>query len=485
MNMKNVDVQQDSETSAGPKITLSQNHAVDPPAPKIKRYLSLDHWRGIACLLVVINHATLPLCGDPVVAHEQRIVRSAESEREPVSPAPRKLDPLGRFSKLLVFLTTRMHFGVEMFFVISGYCITASAQSLKRSGYKISEYFRRRFVRIYPPFWCALFCSATACFAIDRIYPGLLVMSPWPLPVPWELSPWQWFGCLTLTGTWIGYFTGEQRLCFPIQSWTLCYEEQFYAVMGVLLACSGRRFFRAATFVTIAAFAVVVASIRFQIPVRGFFFDEHWFMFAAGVGVYWCLHLATSRQSAIYQMTLLGSIVGLLVLARATSLFGQGSQFSALRVVGALGFAQLLIWLKRYDERIDSVKSLNCLKSCGVMCYSIYLIHLFPGKLISQTLLIFGYTSDASILLICIPLALAVSVSLGYLFHVTVERRFMISHHEIKIPQQGNGSRPNPPAVVAIPDHVVSTLSFQEWTALMARRTSLEDRNDSPRRKVA
>ena len=168
-------------------------------------------------------------------------------ERDEPSPAVEPLQPLGKVSKFLVFLTTRMHFGVEIFFVISGYCITASGQSLRRSGCKISEYFRRRFVRIYPPFWCALACSFISCFDIDRVYPGLLKMTPWPLPVPWELTPAQWLGCVTLTGTWLGYFTGPPpELCFPIQSWTLCYEEQFYAMIGVMLAFSGRHFFRVA-----------------------------------------------------------------------------------------------------------------------------------------------------------------------------------------------------------------------------------------------
>src|SRR5262249_47245501 len=156
-------------------------------------------------------------------------------------------------------------------------------------------YFRRRFVRIYPPFWCALFGSAVACFAIDRVYPGLLTMTPWPLPVPWELSPLQWLGCVSLTGTWIGYFTGQETLCFPIQSWTLCYEEQFYAVAGILMAFSGRHFFRMAGLITAAVFAIDTSVLIFDFNVKGFFFDEYWFMFAAGIGVYWCLHCASKR----------------------------------------------------------------------------------------------------------------------------------------------------------------------------------------------
>jgi peptidoglycan/LPS O-acetylase OafA/YrhL len=29
-----------------------------PPPPRSPRYLTLDHWRGIACLLVVLFHSS-------------------------------------------------------------------------------------------------------------------------------------------------------------------------------------------------------------------------------------------------------------------------------------------------------------------------------------------------------------------------------------------------------------------------------------------
>lgn len=474
---KDVSLDKETKETKGSQATISE--------PKIKRYVSLDHWRGIACLLVVINHATLPLCGDPMSLPGKHTIRAVAYEIEEPPPPVKTFHSDGAPSKFLVFLTTRMQFGVEMFFVISGYCVTSSALSLQCSRCKISEYFRRRFVRIFPPFWCALFCSVLACFAIDRIYPGLLKSSPWPLPVAWDLSPLQWLGCVTLTGTWIGYFTGQQQLSFPIQSWTLCYEEQFYAIVGILLACSGRQFFRAATVLTACILAVDIAALEFRFPVRGFFFDEHWFMFAAGVGVYWCLHRATRRQSMMFQTTLIGTIIGLLVLSRTTTLFGTGSQFSALRVVGALGFAQMLIWLKRYDERIENAKWLNWLKACGVMCYSIYLVHLFPGKLISQVMLVSGYHDDASILLLCVPLALTVSVALGYLFHVIVERSFLPSPRERKLPP---GASDTPAEVADVAPNLAAlrmSYSFQESSAVANRRGVEDQSGDTERRKAA
>ena len=239
----------------------------------------------------------------------------------------------------------------------------------------------------------------------DRIefVSGLLQQSPWAIPVPWELSFSQWLGCITLSGTWIGYLTGEPQLCFPMQSWTLCYEEQFYAVVGLLLALSGTKFFRIATILTASIVAIDAAALMFHVPIHGVFFDEHWLMFAAGVGVYWALNCATPRQSAMFQFSLIGAIIGLGLLASRTSIFGEHSHVSGWRVVAALGFALVLTWLKRYDEKIVALTSLNWLKSCGIMCYSIYLVHLVPAKLIGQSMRIAGYDGSISILFICVP----------------------------------------------------------------------------------
>lgn len=402
----------------------SSAHSHEPEGvrlpPPSRRYLSLDLWRGLACLIVVINHAALPLCSEVGLPPEEvtraRVLAQESSE---------KSGPLDRIPKMLVKLTTKMFFGVEMFFVISGYCITASAESLRRSGGTMGEYFRRRFIRIYPPFWCALLFSVAFCFTTNWIFPGLISQAPWPLNVPQDLSLAQWLGCLTLSSTWIGYLTGEPKMLFPIQSWTLCYEEQFYAVVGLLFVLCGNRFFRAVSVLTGAIVVLDVAAIFFGFPIHGFFCDEYWFMFAAGVGVYWTLNCASIRQGRVFQGCLVAVSCLLVWLSLKTSLFGNESHFSAWRTVGAFAFALTLILLKPYDQKIAGSPWLGWLKNCGLMSYSIYLIHLFPGKVIGQLMRVRGYRDDLSILLICIPLALAAAVSLGYVFHRLVERQFL------------------------------------------------------------
>ena len=346
----------------------------------------------------------------------------------------------------------------------------------------MGEYFRRRFLRIYPPLWCAVLFSAVFCVTVNQVYYRLLEQSPWPLITPHDLSVAQWLGCLTLSSTWLCYLTGEAVRCFPGQSWTLCYEEQFYAVIGLLFAFSGTRFFQAVTVLTIAVLELDISVLIFDFPVAGFFFDEHWFMFAAGIGVYWKLNCATPRQSAVFQTILIAAAVGLTILASTTSMFGNGTHFSAFRVVGALVFAQILISLKRFDERIAELSWLDWLKRCGVMCYSIYLIHLYPGKMISQYMWNIGLRDDLSILFICIPLALVTAVSLGYLFHIFVERRFLTSRLDKKTGVAPQGQ----PPVITIPFEPGRSPSFdQARAAAEARKNEQQQVLKSQSRKVA
>src|SRR5262249_34134627 len=73
-------------------------------APRCPRYQSLDAWRGVACLMVVVYHAT-------IITHDTRPQSS---------------------SGLAHNIITQAHLlnaGVPMFFVISGYCISAAADS--------------------------------------------------------------------------------------------------------------------------------------------------------------------------------------------------------------------------------------------------------------------------------------------------------------------------------------------------------------------
>src|SRR4029078_6267041 len=93
--------------------------------------------------------------------------------------------------------------GVPVFFVISGYCIAATAEATRRRDGNIADYFLRRFRRIFPPYWAVLITSAIIIALFDLlIAPCLITSQPRMESRPWWFSISQWFGNITLTETW-------------------------------------------------------------------------------------------------------------------------------------------------------------------------------------------------------------------------------------------------------------------------------------------
>ena len=92
----------------------------------------------------------------------------------------------------------------------------------------------------------------------------------------------------------------------------------------------------------------------------------------------------------------------------------------------ALVFALVLIVVSRFDTRLASVRVLRPLTWCGLLCYSMYLVHLPVVSLVSRLLYGNGTeTMTTSMLLVTIAAGVAATVPVAGLFHVTVERRWM------------------------------------------------------------
>ncbi len=108
---------------------------------KSRRYQTLDLWRGIACLMVVIHHGLIPLCdlGLPTENPTSKILWVANSNDS--SALTQKPANLTLRSEWLNRLNGSLKVSVSMFFVVSGYCITASAESLRRSNRSVGSFF--------------------------------------------------------------------------------------------------------------------------------------------------------------------------------------------------------------------------------------------------------------------------------------------------------------------------------------------------------
>ncbi len=230
------------------------------------RYQTLDAWRGFACVLLVIFHSTMHV--------------NATAER-----GTSWVNTLGF---LLVTATKQLNVGVPIFFVISGYCIMATLEARRRSGEGVRVYFWRRFRRIYPPYWAALVVSSILIWLVERFFwPGLLTRGAFKINSPLSLSPIEWLGNLTLTESWRYHLTGGKVRYLVGHAWTLCFEEQFYAIAGLILFLAPRRMFLAAFLVTVSIPLLGGWAYRNGLNLEGTVIGGEWFFFAAGIAAYY------------------------------------------------------------------------------------------------------------------------------------------------------------------------------------------------------
>jgi len=366
--------------------------------PRFQRYPSLDFWRGIACLVVVVFHSWVYVAGREQLHGEMGFV----------------------------FRCIRnLWIGVPLFFVISGYCISSTCDSMRRRSHSAKTYFWRRYRRIFPPFWICTLIVAAVLMAAKLTHRLDFLADPFKLiPDPLALSLSQWLGSLSLTETWRGtLFHGGQLFLAP--SWSLCYEEQFYLVSGMLLFFAPWRFFRNAALVSLITGVVIIVAAATGVPIGGFFFDGRWLLFAFGILVYWLLNYASdpiaSELKWIMTVALFPLVAGLLYRPPRTFLI----RYRLSEALAAFVFGVALLHLRKFDHRIMRSRLLAPISWCGSMCYSLYLVHYPVATTTSRALAAFGINSPAATLTLVIPLSVLFSVVAARLFFVTVERHFL------------------------------------------------------------
>jgi peptidoglycan/LPS O-acetylase OafA/YrhL len=378
---------------------------IELPAPRCPRYETLDAWRGLACVLVVLFHATYhlhyaqpgPSADDP--PHEHAVARL--------------LQPL-----------SYCWVGVPLFFVISGYCITAAADSARRRPHPAGRFFLRRFRRIYPPLWVFL----ALALGLHAVLTPIAAATGLPLALserdPATVSAWSWVGAVTLTEEWRWHVVGPPRDYFLGNLWTLCYEEQFYLLFGLIVLLAPRRLFVVVAVVSAVVFLIVAGVVTPPFSTDGWFFGGPWLAFAAGIAVYYRRNYATPLLRKAIDI---GLLAGAVWAGRSVTDWGTFAQSVPAQLLAAFAGAFLVGVLEPFDGRTAQWKWLAPLRWCGVRCYSLYLVHAPVVYLLSHMLAHLGCVGPIATLMVTIPVCVAASLAAGWAFHRSVEQRFLNS----------------------------------------------------------
>jgi peptidoglycan/LPS O-acetylase OafA/YrhL len=337
------------------------------------RYESLDLWRALIAIGIVLHH----------IAHISAGINT------------------GR---------------VLLFFVISGYCISAVAESSLRRNITPWQFLGRRLWRIYPSYLLAI---------------GFFVLTRWYKSAHHGVdelahrfdgaarTAGEWFQNLTLT-QWLYTMDhpvsrpGSNPALFVSAHWSLAYEQQFYLVIAALIAIAAMwpKLRLRWTIPALVPFAFLI-GLAWPQTIHGIFI-EFWTAFAVGALVYYRLSAVYSRQWKIVIDVLLAalitwSIIGMVTDPRLDMVDTDRSKWHEWLIAGVFG--ALLIVLRPLDGLFSRSWLTHPLKVLGRLSFSLFLIHQFN----------IGSIATASAALIRL-------VNPGYLVAATYRERPLYDH---------------------------------------------------------
>lgn len=336
------------------------------------------------------------------------------------------LDPLRGVAAMLVVLqhlgvVSIGYFAVLAFFVISGYCISASAESATRSGMSFITWMKRRFRRIYPPY-----LASVIFFVITRLVKGYLSDDYTQIMRPLHV----WIQNITLT-QWVSLLDNESGYAYASDSlmvaayWSLNYEEQFYIVVGLAML-AGMSLRVSLRNLLLATTAVTTAFMAFfpQLCV-GIFFD-YWPVFGVGVAIYY----RTAATSTSELKRLIDLFLAIVLMAGIYWLvFGErpvpSRRFIWEDLLVASIIAIPLILIKPFDRILMKSLPMRLLQFVGTISFSLYLIHQFNIKAAATVadFILAPSTWRAG----NVALQLAVHVAVAFVFWRLFERPFLNS----------------------------------------------------------
>lgn len=360
-----------------------------------RRYQMLDVWRGLICLFVVLEHAGVTLWD-----------RGAASTRWDAA-----------IRDGIAWILT-LNIGTSLFFVISGYCIAASIESSRRKGQGPLKFLARRLWRIFPTYWAALLGFVLIVGGLDLARQGWLHQHGHGLGIgsPQTLTLAQWLGNLTLTETWRPWLGGGHSDVFTRVAWSLCFQEQFYAVCCLVLWLTPGRMYRALAWVTTAVvgYRVFLWDVGAVSSYQGTFLYA-WHEFAVGLAVHWRLNAgmkATPTDRRLIE-----------ALLAALACVGIATGYRSTAAAGTFGL--VLIALHRWDALAGRQSWLEPLRACGRRSFSVYLAHLPVVVVCNGLLFQYGVTGYWTRALVMVPLSMAAAVAASWAFHRHVESHFL------------------------------------------------------------
>jgi peptidoglycan/LPS O-acetylase OafA/YrhL len=357
----------------------------------IPRHLEfLDGFRAMAALYVVIHHASMH------VAIEWNSLPQ----------------------KIIYKLANEGHYAVDIFIVLSGFClmlpIVRNNGSLKEGSW---QFFLKRAKRILPPYYLAL------AFTLLLIYTliGNKTGTHWDGSIP--VTNWDIFTRLTLLQD--VFLSTKSKINYAF--WSISVEWRIYLLFPLLVVSWKKR----GPFFTTFLAVVVSFALWFMLEPTGLNLGKtgispHYIgLFCMGM---LATQLAYAKQKSFAELNKslpwLHLVIGSMLLTAIAHLMKE--QWVLLDLMVGCTAAILLIALAS-----GKLPSLHRILSCrplvfiGTFAYSIYLVHAPLLQLISQYVLHPLQLSSLAGLIFMITAGTFLVVAASYLFYLVAEKPFI------------------------------------------------------------
>lgn len=260
------------------------------------------------------------------------------------------------------------YLGVQMFFVISGFCISAALYGSMNKKFPLRHFLHRRLRRIFPPYWASLTLVVILGFLT------ILILDT-PIQTVFPLTTGDWIcNILLIQGP---MHATDANLVY----WSLSIELQFYLVMAVALLWSRYTEVWLVIFSSLS-FSIQIYSNSSSLPIWGTIF-AHWSEFLCGIaGYYW---ITGNGKSRLLPWLLVGFVFGEILIhsSELNILLLQGDDTAkpskAIKLCFCLCCLSLMLACQSIDAAVCRTKFASLLQFFGLISYSLYLTHVPVG----------------------------------------------------------------------------------------------------------
>jgi hypothetical protein len=319
----------------------------------------------------------------------------------------------------LTFLSVDGTIGVYFFFTLSGFLITYILLFEKAStnDFNFKNFFARRVLRIWPLYYVVLLFAFCSSFIISFLN---LPSSDVGYNPNWLMSS------LFLENYMVIYHNEYANVSPMPVLWSLCVEEHFYIIWGVLLyLIKPKKVPVLILLLIVVAFVSRIVFYNHNMLFKDILTNIDFFMFGA-IPAYLIVNYKEKTVAFVSKIPLYIKVVllvtALVYVFASSHLVFEYSKLVHPLVFGLLFSAILFVFIPQENKLKMSDSSV--FSKLGLYTYSLYLLHVIVIHLLIQLFNKFHLSMEHNSVYFII-LALALTVFASYLSYILIEKPFL------------------------------------------------------------